>query len=379
MIVSLEKTNQLKWLFIAIFVIAPIKNSLWVFDTPIGFLINILQIILLLIICTVLLINKKDQITLSVFLFLFISTLYTLSLGSGYIEVVTTFILSFTLVKVGDFSFIIIIAYYYLIITTSLLLLQITGLYHFPSNPYSIIKGESIQLGFRNINTFAFYTTQSIIIGFIFTNRKILLWGSVILLVSFFYTNTRTPIVVILISLITYIIIIKPMWIGRRAKSIIICLSVFFVFCTGFLSIIFAKEIGDIDMIWLVGESYTLNELSSERITMILDGRESISILEWLIGDIGAPVKDSFYLFIISKYGLLLSILYMIWVIKRIFHLMEHNSYRITLFIFSVIIYGLFEMTISPYSFMSIFFYIFLFDLKNIKPTTKDSKIIILT
>lgn len=366
MIVSSDKTRLLKWLFIIIFLMAPIKNSSFFYDTIFGLLISILQSTCLLIIGVILLINTKDKLTLPVLIFLLISILYVTSLGDGYIEVLATFILTFAFVKIGNFSFIINIAYYYLIITTFILIFHITGFYRFPSNSFNIIKGETFQLGFRNINTYGFYITQSIIIGFILKKKKILYWGITLLFTSYFYTKTRTSIVVILITTTIYLLIIKPMWISTRVKSVLVTFGVMCIFCIGYLTIIFATKIGNIDMMWLIQEDFTLDDLSSARISMLADSTEKFNMINWIFGDTQMPVQDSFYLFIITKYGFLSGLFCMFWILIRFFILMENEDYRTSIFFFSVLLYGLFEMTISPYSFMSIFFYMFLFNFKKL-------------
>jgi len=255
-----------------------------------------------------------------------------------------------------DLKFLIPIGKIYTITLFLLLIVHVFGLYTFPVSETNVLKGASVQLGFRNINTYGMYCANCVIIFFLFNQRKWYWLAIGLLLVSTYYTKARTPIVTVGIIVISDFLR-NYKYLIPKLKSGLFYFSILIV-ALGAISVIYVKEILSLNFVSSSG--LNLNDLTSNRLVIINNTISNFSIKNWFIGLSAENGNDSLYYYFIIFFGVIYSLLLFYLVIRCLIKLKKSNDIKLMIFVATYLTSGLFEMPVSPFIPYALIFFVVL-------------------
>jgi hypothetical protein len=326
-----------------------IGNSMFIVETPIELVIDAILYLIIILINFLSFTSFSFRDSLGHFFLLVLSIPYIILLGNPQIEMLLLLLMVYHFRKSITTSTLNNIGRTILVVISLILLVHISGIYSFPVNPYQVLKGDRVQLGFRNINTYGFYALGSISIFFLNKKKKLLLMSIIVLLVSTIYSKTTTPVIIVVLGSVLYLIFSYL----EKMKKIFIAASLFLttsLFATGMFTVLGIDFIVNSKMKFY---GITLNELTSYRLVILRDElKANISLLDWLFG-FEADELDSIYFYIIVEFGALFTITLFFILLYNLFRrqlLSIKNSTPITVAMCLFLLIGIIEMPISPYN-----------------------------
>lgn len=343
--------------FCLLFIVAIIKNSIWVASTSLEGIISSIQLILVGLIVLISLLAIKKKITLTVYIAIFLCILFCLRVrekeGIEYVQLLALFLMCLaTYNQQNIIKSTKIVIWTYFLICTLILLSYLTGLYHYETVTW--FERSRVILGFRNINTFSFYCYIIFWVAFILKEKLLVGLSSIIFVWGAIITDTRSPLYATVITLLI-LVICKFL---KKTPLIyhILIYSIFFVITIiGLSEILMINYLFNNGVLNISGDE--LNILTSYRLEFLFDVTKNYSILDWIFGKAlkGDDVQDSLYFNMIGAFG----ILFFTYIIFHTFYRIKRLSYKfenlnIVMAIISFWILGLVESPITPYNLLAV-------------------------